>query len=148
VAVAASLLVAFVAGTRFPTAAAPAHTVAASDPDVPPQPHSVARPETDSPSNELAAGEAANPPWQTLTLTPVGNSGSATPIELRVIEDGAGQWFADDGPLSSSLAQRLEQDGWEVNRRQRLVPLALSDGRELVVPVEEVDLRRPPVVQF
>jgi hypothetical protein len=152
-AVAASLIVAFVAGTRFSSPAPSEPTVAVSDPGAPiePQPQVVARPKSQSAGNEMAAdvGEASNPPWRTLRLTPVGDSDSAAPIELRVVEDGTQDpWFADEGPLSSSLAQRLEQDGWEVNRRQRLVPLALSDGRELVVPVEEVDLRRPPVVQF
>ena len=81
-----------------------------------------------------------------MTLTPVGDTGD--PIELRVAKDGAGQLFAERSLLSSFLTGRLEQDGWEVIRRQRLLPIDLSDGRRLVVPIEEIDLHRPAVWQF
>ena len=77
---------------------------------------------------------------------PVGHTGD--PIELRVVEDGAGQPFGERWPLSAFLTGRLQQDGWEINRRRRFVPIALSDGRQLVVPIEEIDLHRPDVVQF
>jgi hypothetical protein len=46
------------------------------------------------------------------------------------------------------LVDQLERDGLKVTRERRLWPLELADGRRLLVPVEEVDIRDPQVVQF
>ncbi len=95
--------------------------------------------------------QAGSEPWQTLTLTPVGDAGNGVPIRVRVLDDAvddASQLFADRATLSSELTRGLEQDGWEVDRRQRLLPIQLSDGRQVVVPIEEVELRSPGLVQF
>ncbi|MEX0678772.1 MAG: hypothetical protein WD063_16965 [Pirellulales bacterium] len=158
-AIAASLAVAFVLGTRFPTTHSdiPLATNEQSAPKGP-QAHTVARPDSLPTPVDLAveqveqddpAGATGDTPWQTLTLTPVGGTGSGEPIQLRVVEsDDAGQLFAERSSLSSQLTGRLEQEGWEVNRRRRLLPIDLSDGRQVVVPIEEVDLHRPQVVQF
>jgi len=151
-AIAAGLILAFGVGTRFPTIDTSVETVATNGPSLPhkPESHTVTRADSEPAINKLAeAGdEVPERPWQTLTLMPVGGTGSEDSIELRVAEEGAEPWFAERPPLASSLARSLERDGWQVNRRQQLVPIALSDGRQLVVPVEEVDLRRPDEVQF
>ncbi len=104
-------------------------------------------PAADERSTERSVGEA----WQTLTLTPVGGDGNAEPIQLRVMNtpvDDPAQLLANSPPIASALARGLEQDGWEVNRRQELLPIVLSDGRQVVVPIEEMELRSPELVQF
>lgn len=151
-AIAASLMVAFTVGTRFPTIGPADDALAAVEQSAPKVADTVSRPELSPAPHELAttdgdpAGTTSDSPWQIVTLTPVGDTGD--PIELRVVKDGAGQLFADRLPLSSFLTGRLEQDGWEVIRRRRLLPIDLSDGRRLVVPIEEIDLHRPDVWQF
>ena len=44
--------------------------------------------------------------------------------------------------------RELEEAGWKVKRERRLVPVELSDGRRMIVPIEEVDLLVPEVAQF
>jgi hypothetical protein len=39
------------------------------------------------------------------------------------------------------VVERLERQGYQVERRQRLVSMETTDGRRLAVPVEEVQLR-------
>jgi len=59
------------------------------------------------------------------------------------------QWLAQAeaaGPAPEVLAE-LERRGFEVNERRQLVPVMLADGRELIVPVKEVDLQyEKPVI--
>lgn len=61
------------------------------------------------------------------------------------------QWLAQAeaaGPTPAVLAE-LERRGIQVSQRRQLVPVTLSDGRELIVPVKEVDLQfqKPLVYQ-
>ena len=44
--------------------------------------------------------------------------------------------------------QELQLAGLEVTRPERLVPVELSDGRRLLVPIEEIDIRQPEFAQF
>jgi len=88
--------------------------------------------------------------WQMLTLKPVGD-GTADPIQVRVVDealDDPSKLLAERTPLTATLAQGLEQAGWQVDRHQRLQPYELTDGRQVVVPVEELELRAPSVVPF
>jgi hypothetical protein len=59
------------------------------------------------------------------------------------------QWLAQAeaaGPAPEVLAE-LERRGVEINERRQLVPVTLDDGRELIVPVKEVDLQyEKPVI--
>jgi hypothetical protein len=149
-AAAACVLVAFAAGTRFPTvetareaphtahhpapAAAPAAALAKQLPG-----------KADSPSD--APGPS---PWQTLTLTPADGS-SAEPFRLRVVEpgsDAASTLAHQEWAVSGQLLRRFEQEGFEVNRQERLLPIELSDGRRVLVPIEEVDIRSPDVARL
>lgn len=137
-AIAASVAVAFVVGTRFPTTgeiAQPERRAAAP-------PHSIDR------STALAqVDEAGAPNWQTVTLTPA--NGSGKPIEVRVAnETQSAAAVAPRASLSGLLAQGFETAGFQVNRRQGIVPLNLTDGRQLVLPVEEIDIKSPEFIEF
>jgi hypothetical protein len=53
------------------------------------------------------------------------------------------QWLAQAdaaGPAPEVLAE-LERRGHEVRERRQLVPVRLTDGQELIVPVKEIELR-------
>ncbi len=55
---------------------------------------------------------------------------------------------ADESALSEALIEQLELEGWQVSRQRQLVPVSLPDGRRMIMPVEQVDVQRPQVVQF
>jgi hypothetical protein len=142
-AVAASLLLAFALGTWIPSSEPNATSVA----DRP----AVASDQRQPPSGEIDTHqpEEANGNTSWLTLEPV--SGSDEPIHVPLVDDSVenpAEFFSDRAPIAPSLTRGLEQDGWEVDRRQRLLPIQLSDGRQVVVPVEEVELRSPNLVSF
>jgi hypothetical protein len=139
-AVAASLLVAFAMGSRFPFDPRGLQTeepLLTQRDDAPPA-------TLGGPPEEAAP--ASDPPF-TLTLTPL-DGDNREAIELPVVEaDGAGEFAASENrsALSRSLVQRFEQDGFEVDRHQQLWPFDLPDGRRVLVPIEEVDIRTPSV---
>jgi hypothetical protein len=143
-ALAASLLVAFGLGTRYPSVGRDINghgeLVASQDDASAKEPTTAA---SDSPP-ELARAAA---PLRTLTLKPTGDD-SGEPIELPLIEsdaDGAIAASARPSALSGSLTNQFEKDGFVVDRQQRLWPVDLPDGRRVLVPVEEVDIRAPQV---
>jgi hypothetical protein len=146
---AASLLVAFGLGTRYPLSA-PTTDSPADD---------VSRPGADlladGAANDLpmAAASDDGEGMQTLVLTPVestGDGGAQQAIQLRVNNQAAdADWIAQtQSTVGANLWAQMEQEGWQVTRQRRLVPMDLTDGRRLIVPVEEVDLRAPEVTQF
>ena len=44
-------------------------------------------------------------------------------------------------PVSPDVLQALEQSGHQVQQRRELLPVQMNDGRQLVVPVDQVDIR-------
>jgi hypothetical protein len=154
-AIAASLLVAFGIGTRFPSFAnkdGGSNSIVAKQSESVDEPL-VATPDEESPAQSAASDsppelvDTATAPPQTLTLQPIGDDGGE-PIELPLIEsdaDGAIAASARPSALSGSLISQFEKDGFVVDRQQRLWPVDLPDGRRVLVPVEEVDIRSPQV---
>lgn len=170
-AIAAGLLVAFTLGTQFP-AADPARQFAQVQPA--PQATSPAMaPGTAEPNTrqkQAPAGPAAPPreqlasagaptgqsaadddeDWTTLTLTPGEAAEADKAIELLVRKNAASDDSStvEPSPVPEALLSQLEQAGWQVKRQQRLLPVDLSDGRRLVVPVEDVDVSFPEWSRF
>ena len=140
-AVAASLMLAFGLGTRFAgppsaptvaTVAAPTNSqVGSGSPVVDPS---------------LAIDDADDSEMVTLALY----GEEAVDIELPVAVASAddAQWLDElESDAPSGLFDQLKAAGLDVVRRQRLFPVNLSDGRQLVVPVEQVDIRRPEFME-
>jgi hypothetical protein len=144
-AIAASLLLAFGLGTRYPSVGGESDSrgaLVANQSDSNTKESATAGNDT---RPELAS--TADAPLRTLTLKPTGDD-SGEPIELPLIEsdaDGAIAASARPSALSGSLTSQFEKDGFVVDRQQRLWPVDLPDGRRVLVPVEEVDIRTPQV---
>jgi len=140
-AVAASALVAFAIGTRFPAGPSGQET----------QNPQLAQRESPAPvAADADPPEEAAPPFEptySLTFTPFGGDARDS-IELPIVEAGsadAAAAAANRSLLSGALVQRFEQDGFEVNRQQQMWPVDLPDGRRVLVPIEEVNIRAPSV---
>ena len=83
--------------------------------------------------------------WRTVTLSvPDGPQGNARTVELPVFErpsiDPA--WVQSLPPtVRPDLLRSLQQLGYEVRQRRGLFPLEMNDGRQLVVPVDRVEVQ-------
>jgi len=146
---AASLLVAFGLGTRYP----PGQPTAEAPTEIVSQPGAELL--ADGATNNLPAAATTDDSagTQTLVLAPLESADSAgaqQAIQLRVNNQAAdADWIAHtQSTVGANLWDQMEQEGWQVTRQRRLVPMDLTDGRRLIVPVEEVDLRAPEVTQF
>lgn len=143
-AIAASLFVAFGLGTRFaPTAQAPIEQSAPAETRI-----DLATDDDPEPAAEIAE---ESPKWETLTLASADGADADNPFQLRVLnaEEPEQDWTLDEeSGLPASLQTLLEASGLQVERQRRLLPIDLSDGRRMVVPVEEINIRNPDVVIY
>lgn len=60
----------------------------------------------------------------------------------------AGCWHGDLPTVPDELLQALTRTGHEVRRSRQFVPVPLQDGRQLFVPVDQVDVRRNGVQDY
>lgn len=73
-----------------------------------------------------------------------GPNGERRVVEVPLIEAGQGsaELFSHaGGQLPPDVVKILEQNGNRVVRQQRFMPVRLNDGRTVVVPVEQVEIR-------
>jgi hypothetical protein len=153
-AVAASLIVAFGLGTRFPQAPQDARNAEVAEPNRGPLRREatteLAQLDPDS-LGEFDPDSLDQSPWETLTLAPADAEDGSQQIEIPVVREGTNdeQWAAIEQSASpAQLLRELEKTGLQVIRQQRLWPVDLADGRRLIVPIEEVDVRDPEVVRY
>ncbi len=86
----------------------------------------------------------ASAPWQWVRLSPAGSTDSDESVRLPALERNRmdQQWLQNlPSPIPQSVVQALERSGYQVQRQQELMPMPLKDGRQLVVPVDKVQLQ-------
>ncbi|MGA2059008.1 MAG: hypothetical protein ABSG67_00900 [Thermoguttaceae bacterium] len=86
----------------------------------------------------------ASKPWQWVRLSPAGSANPGESVRLPVLERDRmdQQWLQNlPSPIPQSVVQALQRSGYQVQRQQELMPLPLKDGRQLVVPVDKVQLQ-------
>ncbi|MGA2798218.1 MAG: hypothetical protein ABSE63_11605 [Thermoguttaceae bacterium] len=86
----------------------------------------------------------ASAPWQWVRLSPAGSADPAKSVRLLAQERNRmdQQWLQSlPSPIPPSVVQALKRSGYEVQRQQELMPMPLKDGRQLVVPVDKVQLQ-------
>jgi hypothetical protein len=79
----------------------------------------------------------------TLTLE-VEDHGQQRTLQVPIIEGPKidRRWLLEQPPaLRSSVVQALERRGYTVAAHRQLVSVSLKNGRKLILPVEEVDVR-------
>ena len=69
---------------------------------------------------------------------------------MPIIDAASGDSLSDGQglALSTDLMQELELAGSKSRVPSGLVLVELSDGRRLLVPIEEIDIRQPEFAQF
>lgn len=100
-------------------------------------------PDTDSASPEDSRRAAGGGDNLRLVVAP-GPGGQRQVVDVPLVEAGRMQ-EALFGPMAQQLppevVRMLEQQGNQVVRERRLVPIDLQDGRRVVVPMEQVEIR-------
>jgi hypothetical protein len=82
--------------------------------------------------------------WQWVRLSPAGSTNTGESVRLPALERDRmdQQWLQSlPSPIPQSVVQALEHSGYQVRRQQELMPMPLKDGRQLVVPVDRVQLQ-------
>lgn len=142
-ALAASVLVAFVLGTRAAHREAAAPLIA--EPNLAKQVVAAATPvePASSPAAQSSAEQADQEPLEILTFKPYGRD-EAIEVPLVPSNEKAALAAAEQpSAISGALVNQFARDGFVVDRQQRLLPMELPDGRSVLVPVEEVNIQAP-----
>ncbi len=90
---------------------------------------------------------SASTPWQMVKLQAPGLTGDNQPLQIPALprpkldED---YFRSVPNPLPDDVRQALERTGHEVRTYRELVPVHLKDGRELILPVDQVEVRFDP----
>lgn len=85
-------------------------------------------------------GMRSRPAWHTVAI-PVGNGGRSVSLPATERESLDGQWLETlPSAVPFDVLEALEQSGHHVELRRRLLPFQLRDGRQLVVPVDQLDV--------
>ena len=140
-AIAASLLVAFGLGVRYQSAGQPLlanNSAPQSDESGPVQ----------LAQTDWTDAQGDDQDEETIALTLADEDDGEREIQLPVTHatDGDQVWAENESALPARLLRSLRQSGLEVNRQQRYMPIDLSDGRRLIVPIEEIEIHDPQLV--
>jgi len=91
-----------------------------------------------------AAGGPSNP-WQLVTLsTPADAQQPSAAVRLPAVQrDRVDEQLLRNmpGPVPRDVLQLLRKSGHQVDQVRDVVPVRLRDGRQLLVPVDQIDLR-------
>jgi hypothetical protein len=157
-AIAASLLVAFALGTKYPGAGEPLQANHSPAPAGETEMELVQnesvrdenRDEVAENDRQWAEPASAGQDPQTITLAVADGDESEQEIQLPVsnASENDGSWDTVASAIPAELLRNLEQAGLRVRRQQRFMPIELSDGRRLVVPIEEIEIHDPQLVQY
>ncbi len=86
-----------------------------------------------------APDAAGSKPWQMVTLASPSGSKIRMPAAERNRLDP--QWLdALPSAVPDDVLQAFNRTGHQVQQRRELVPIPLGDGRQMVVPVDQVDV--------
>jgi len=99
-------------------------------------------PDAPAPDVPLPSSDMPSSPWQLVTLgSPDGTSGGSIQLPARQCDRLDSNW-ADSVPqaMPEEVRRALERTGHHVRQRRELVPMEMEDGRNLVVPVDQVDV--------
>ncbi len=96
------------------------------------------------PATILSAPQTGSPPWQMVSLTPAGSTDPSQVVQLPALERDRidEQWLQNlPSAIPPQVLQALRRNGYQVHTQEAFMPMPLKDGRRLVVPVDQVELK-------
>jgi hypothetical protein len=115
----------------------PPHTDVAETGDLP---DSIEQPPV--PMRDDLVPAAIAPPIVTVGRLRFGPSGTGTTVPIVAGPGIDEEWVRNQpSPFTEHQEAILEQQGYQVDRRRRLISTTLPDGRRVTVPVDQVQLR-------
>jgi hypothetical protein len=82
-------------------------------------------------------------PWQMVSLRAPALTGNDQPLQLPAMpRERLDEDFLDavPNPMPDGVRQAFERTGHEIRMHRELVPVQLQDGRQLIVPIDQVDV--------
>lgn len=105
----------------------------------------------DQPRGALPIHPDANP-WRIVTVSgPPGTQDAGVSFDVPAVEREKvdPQWLQSlPSPIPDNVVQALSRTGHRVQQRRELVHIPLKDGRRLVVPVDQVDVKYVPDTSY
>lgn len=92
--------------------------------------------------NSFSAGAGESQAWQTFRV-PIGGGEEGESIDLPAVSMPRldPRWLQTPGPaIPRELVEALKKTGHEILRQRELWPFDLEDGRQLLVPVDQVEV--------
>jgi hypothetical protein len=83
-------------------------------------------------------------PWRLVLMHPPGSTKAADSVQLpaRIYDNDDDRWLEETPVgLPADLAENLRRNGYQVETRRQVAPTRLPDGRRLMIPVDNVDIR-------
>jgi hypothetical protein len=95
-----------------------------------------------SPAFELAGTECQRHLVNKVTLVVEGPNEKQQLIDLPVVEAEGDpmEYLALDSAVPSEVREALQRSGHQLQRRRQYIPVRLQDGRQMVLPIEEVEI--------
>jgi hypothetical protein len=95
-------------------------------------------------TKSMSRPEKASIPWKLVRLSPAGSTNPNQDIELPAVERDRidEQWLKSmPSAVPKNVVQALRRSGYQVQTNEELMPMVLKDGRRLVVPIDQVDVK-------
>jgi hypothetical protein len=110
------------------------------------EPPGTPAPDEKSPQNppKIPPEQPGTPSGKVWLVELPGADGQGQTIRLPAVErDQLGENWLESlpAPMSPEILERLREAGLQVEQRREVLPLWMEDGRRLVVPVDNVDIR-------
>lgn len=93
----------------------------------------------------LGGGVNGGSPWQMVTLSAADDEpGQRQTIQVPAIERNGidGTWLNGLPSVPPDVLQVLRRTGHQVQQPRQLLPVPLNDGRRLVIPMDQIEVRR------
>ena len=80
-------------------------------------------------------------PWQVVTVSsPNGQDGRSINLPARERDRVDEQWRNTPSAIPNDVMQAFARTGHQVKQQRELIPVSLKDGRQMVMPVDQVDV--------
>lgn len=85
--------------------------------------------------------ESEAEPWRVVTVSsPDGQQGRTINLPARERDRLDERWENTPSAIPSDVMQALNRTGHQVKQQRELIPVSLQDGRQMVMPVDQVDV--------